>query len=115
MYVSPGALIFEPGGIIRLRETFEERIKKVASNELSVDVSSFEGPIEINQMVHPEAQTRVHFISLLYKVGIRGVLDEASQWGVGEPISGQWHWHGEWPDNMYGPQSIYKKLQILGD
>ena len=37
-----------PGGIIRLRETFEERIRKVALNELSVDVASIVGPIEIN-------------------------------------------------------------------
>jgi len=102
-----------PGGIIRLRETLEERIRKVALNELSVDVASIAGPIEINQMIHPQAKTRVHFISLLYKVELRGVLDEASHWGDGDPKSGQWHWHKEWPENMYGPQSIYKKLQVL--
>jgi colanic acid biosynthesis protein WcaH len=104
-----------PGGIIRLRETFEERIRKVALNELSVDVASIVGPIEINQMIHPDATTRVHFISFLFKVQIRGELDEASQWRAGDPVSGQWHWHPEWPENMYGAQSIYTKLQIDTD
>ena len=101
-----------PGGIIRLRESFEERIKKVALDELSVEVAKVEGPVEINQMIHPEARSRVHFISFLYKVSIRGALDEAIQWRVGDPLPGQWHWHREWPENMYGPQSVYANLCI---
>jgi len=104
-----------PGGIIRLRESFEARVKKVAMNELSTDVAKIEGPIDINQMMHPNAKTRVHFISFLYKVEIKGRLDERNQWCKGNPLPGQWHWHRKWPENIYGPQSIYKKIQISTD
>lgn len=104
-----------PGGIIRLREKFGDRIRKVALTELSVAVVNTEGPIEITEMIHAEAETRVHFISLLYKVEIEGVLDESLKWRFGTPKSGQWHWHRNWPDNMYGPQSVYKSIRISTD
>jgi len=105
-----------PGGIIRLREKSDDRIRKVALTELSVDVISSEGPIEITEMIHPEAETRVHFISLLYKVEIEGSLDASLKWQSGAPTKpGQWHWHRNWPDNMYGPQSVYKSIRLSTD
>ena len=104
-----------PGGIIRLKEKFEDRVRKVALSELRVNVLSFKGPIKITEMIHPEAETRVHFISLLYKVKIEGSLDDSLKWQSGVPRPGQWYWHEEWPKNMYGPQSEYTNLQLSKD
>ena len=81
----------------------------------SVATYRFKLSCEITEMIHAEAETRVHFISLLYKVEIEGVLDESLKWRFGTPKSGQWHWHRNWPDNMYGPQSVYKSIRISTD
>ena len=101
-----------PGGIIRVRESFEDRIEQVASNELGVGILECIGPIDINQMIHPEAKTRVHFVSLLYRVTISGVLDEQNRSRGVEPSDGQWAWHKKWPHNLYGPQSVYRRHSL---
>jgi len=101
-----------PGGIIRVRESFENRVEQVASNELGVGISECIGPIDINQMIHPDAKTRVHFVSLLYRVTISGVLDEKNHSRDVEPLDGQWAWHKKWPPNLYGPQSVYRRHSL---
>ena len=101
-----------PGGIIRVRESFENRVEQVASNELGVSISECIGPIDINQMIHPDAKTRVHFVSLLYRVTISGVLDEQNRSCGAGPLAGQWQWHKKWPHNLYGPQSIYRRHSL---
>lgn len=55
-----------PGGIIRFKETAEERIQKTAKNELGVSVQHEAEPMEINQFILPQ-DVRGHFISLLYR------------------------------------------------
>lgn len=42
-----------PGGIIRYKETFSDRIKAVARQELGASVTHEPAPIEINQVIHP--------------------------------------------------------------
>jgi len=54
-----------PGGIIRFKEKIERRIFKVGKTELGINISKFEGPIEINQIINNNKE-RSHFISLLY-------------------------------------------------
>ncbi len=98
-----------PGGIIRVKESFESRVEQVARNELGVGVSECIGPIDINQMIHPEAKARVHFVSLLYRVKISGALDEKNRSRDVKPLDGQWAWHKKWPHDLYGPQSIYRR------
>ena len=101
-----------PGGIIRVRGSFENRGEQVGSNELGVGISECSGPIDINQMIHPEAKTRVHFVSLLYRVTISGVLDENNHSRDVEPLDGQWAWHKKWPPNLYGPQTVYRRHSL---
>ena len=101
-----------PGGIIRVKESFESRVEQVARNELGVGVSECIGPIDINQMIHPEAKARVHFVSLLYRVKISGALDEKNRSRDVKPLDGQWAWHKKWPHNLYGPQSVYRQHSL---
>ncbi|PRY98667.1 colanic acid biosynthesis protein WcaH [Jezberella montanilacus] len=56
-----------PGGIIRLKEKIETRIIKVALTELNAEVTSFKGPLAINEIIAEEKTNRSHFISLLYQ------------------------------------------------
>lgn len=55
-----------PGGIIRFKETFAERLHKTALKELNVDITFDETPIKITEIFMPY-QRRGHFISFLYR------------------------------------------------
>jgi ADP-ribose pyrophosphatase YjhB (NUDIX family) len=56
-----------PGGIIRFQETFIERIKHVATNEIGITLDRIDGPCAINQIIDISARERSHFISLLFE------------------------------------------------
>lgn len=55
-----------PGGIIRFKETFAERLHKTALKELNADITFDETPIRITEIFMPY-QRRGHFISFLYR------------------------------------------------
>ena len=55
-----------PGGVIRFKETFEERLQKTALNEIGTNISFDKMPCAINEIILPQ-NTRGHFISFLYK------------------------------------------------
>ena len=54
-----------PGGIIRYRETLEERLQRTAENELGCRVAFEQTPLAVNQLFADHA-VRGHFISFLY-------------------------------------------------
>ena len=99
-----------PGGILRVRETFGERLEKVALEELGVDAEFSPKPIAINQLIHPTAKTRVHFISLLYEAILNSEPDEYRRYTQGEPMPGQWMWHRTMPKQLYQSQEIYREF-----
>ena len=55
-----------PGGIIRFKETFAERLQKTAMKELYTTITFDEEPLKITEIFMPY-QRRGHFISFLYK------------------------------------------------
>lgn len=55
-----------PGGIIRFKETFAQRLHKTAIKELKTDITFDDVPIKITEIFMPY-QRRGHFISFLYK------------------------------------------------
>jgi len=99
-----------PGGILRVRETFSERLEKVALEELGVGAEFSPKPIAINQLIHPTARTRVHFISLLYEAILDSEPDEYSRYTQGKPMPGQWMWHRTIPKPIYQSQEIYREF-----
>src|SRR3989339_1222570 len=56
-----------PGGIIRFKETIEDRIKMVAETEIGSAVDYDVNPIAVNEIIDPNKEIRSHFISLLYR------------------------------------------------
>ncbi len=58
-----------PGGIIRYKETAEDRIHSVARLELDAEVAFDSAPIFVLESISSERKDRGHFISLLYRVG----------------------------------------------
>ena len=98
-----------PGGIIRFKETIEERINEVARTEIGTFVDYYDPkPIAINEIFNHKREVRSHFISLLYKCSlpISFVLNnkESSRFDPGYLM-----WHKSCPDDLLKLQEIYRK------
>ena len=88
-----------PGGIIRFKETFEERIRKVCDTEIGSMVDFNPVPLAINEIIHPKNNIRGHFVSLLYECGIsdKFIPDNGK---LVETDKGYIKWHNSCPNNM---------------
>jgi colanic acid biosynthesis protein WcaH len=96
--VFSGAGWHVPGGIIRFKESLEERIKQVALSELGTQVEYNPVPIAINQ-IEKSHKTRGHFISFLFNCYVSDdfIPDNSSR----KPTdSGYLQWHQNCPDNL---------------
>lgn len=96
------------GGIIRFKETFETRIKKVAETEIGVEVEFDPNPIAMNQLFNKERDIRGHFISILYKCSLPSTFIPENK-GLKETDPGFLKWHETCPDNLLRFHEIYKK------
>jgi|1185.fasta_scaffold163308_2 ADP-ribose pyrophosphatase YjhB (NUDIX family) len=88
-----------PGGIIRYKETFADRIRACAREELGTDASSEPVPLAIMESIAPQA-SRGHAISMLFRCSLRGVPDAARRAGADAPSRGQWRWHDGPPSDL---------------
>ena len=99
-----------PGGIIRFKETIEQRIHEVAWQELGATVKFQDTPVAIRQVIIPHRDERGHFISLLYCCQLQSPLDRARKYLSGRPCNGQWKWHETYPDDMLKVHDMYKNF-----
>lgn len=96
-----------PGGVIRFKETFAERIQAVATSELNTQVSFSETPIMAQQVMNHSRDTRGHFISLLFTAELEAPLDDAQRYVPEKPKTNQWQWHLHMPDNLI---TVHKRI-----
>jgi ADP-ribose pyrophosphatase YjhB (NUDIX family) len=96
-----------PGGIVRFKETFEERIRKVAESELGVSVTFDPTPLALNQLIHKERDTRGHFISLLYKCYLPASYVPSNK-GLAPGDRGYLQWHDSCPDDLIPYHEMYR-------
>jgi colanic acid biosynthesis protein WcaH len=95
-----------PGGIIRYKETIENRIQEVARNEIGCEVSFDPKPLVTNQ-IHRTHDTRGHFISFLYNCTIdESFIPDNSDLDKTDP--GYLVWHDECPDNLIEVHELYR-------
>lgn len=97
-----------PGGIIRFKETLDERINKVAETEIGRRVSFNPDPIAVNQFINRNRDVRSHFVSIMYQGFLPGDFIPENE-GLTEGDAGYLKWHDSCPDNMINCQKIYKK------
>ena len=97
-----------PGGILRLKENFEERIQKTAQNEIGCSVESADEPIEVVPIIIKEMKTRGHFITFVYECRLPAGF-EISNAGRKETDAGYLKWHKTCPDNMLSVHQFYRK------
>jgi len=96
-----------PGGIVRFKENLETRIRKVAETEIGTGVSFDPIPIAINQIIHPNQEIRVHFISLLYKCFLNGTFVPQNN-GLSRNDNGYIAWHDSCPHPLFKFHEIYR-------
>lgn len=95
-----------PGGIVRHKETFHQRILKVAETEIGATVKFDAEPIAINQVFGDHA-TRGHFISLLYRCFLSRSFAPKNE-GLALTDVGYLMWHNKCPGNLITLQDIYR-------
>ncbi len=95
------------GGIIRFKENWEDRIKKVAEMEIGAEVKFDPTPMAINQFFcsHDE---RGHFISLLFKCFLPSSFIPENK-GLKENDRGYLKRHETCPPDFLKCQETYKK------
>lgn len=97
-----------PGGIIRLKETFDERIRKVAEIELGCkNIIYNEQPIDVVPIICPEMKQRGHFISFIYECSFPDGFEIHN--AVSENQAGYLKWHDTCPNNLLKVHSFYRK------
>lgn len=97
-----------PGGMIRYRETFSDRIKAVAELELGAKVKHGDTPIAIYESIYPALKNRSHGISLLFECSL--ISPPAIKLkSKGVPKKGQWAWHKKCPQKIVFGQEMYRK------
>lgn len=97
-----------PGGIIRLKESFEERIQKVGEIEIGCPNIMFNPePLEIVPIICPEMKRRGHFVSFIYECYLPEEFEIENK--VSEMQAGYLKWHDTFPDNMLDVHAFYKK------
>ncbi len=97
-----------PGGIIRLKETFEERINKVALSEVGCgNIIYNRQPIEVVPIICPEMEQRGHFITFVYECRLPHGFKIQNT--VKEKEAGYLKWHQSCPDNILKVHEFYRK------
>jgi len=107
-YYPPGWHV--PGGIIRYKETINERIKAVAKNELGAEVEFNPVPLAINEVIHETRKNRGHFISLLYRCSLITQPDESLRCKGNSPNTNEWMWHSFCPGKIISVHEMYRKF-----
>ena len=101
-----------PGGIIRFKESIEDRISKVAESELGCNVKFNPEPLNVRSQINKERDIRGHFISLLYLCEITSELDNSKKYNEHKriPLQGEWAWHDDAPQNLLSVHESFRKF-----
>jgi len=95
-----------PGGIIRFKETMEDRVRKVAVTEIGTLVEFDPEPLAVNQIITKEHEIRSHFISILYKCFLsKHTILKNNGLCINDP--GYLKWHIKCPDDLLKYHEIY--------
>lgn len=95
-----------PGGIVRYKEKFEERLLKVAQSELGTAVEFDAQPLSIHQVLCGH-KTRGHFISVLFNCHLSAEFVPENK-GLSSNDAGFLQWHDLCPANLVKVHEMYR-------
>ncbi len=99
-----------PGGVVRIKERFAQRINAVAAGELGAKVNFKKKPLAVNEVILPSLTARGHCISFLYGCTLISPPDEKLKYVNGIPKPGEWAWHYKCPDNIISVHEMYRRF-----
>lgn len=97
-----------PGGIVRFKEKFETRIRKVTEKEIGAEIEFEKVPLAVNEIICKH-DTRGHFISFLYRCFLSEKFIPENK-GLNEKDAGYLRWHSSCPENLIKVHEVYKKF-----
>lgn len=97
-----------PGGIVRLKESFSERIQKTAETELGCTVTASKEPIEIVPIICQNMKVRGHFITFVYECKLPEKF-HVTNGSRSRYENGYLEWHQKFPEDMLEVHDFYKK------
>jgi len=97
-----------PGGIIRYKESAEQRARACAREELGVEIAVDAAPIAIVEGIGAH-DTRGHHIAMLFRCRLESEPDEFRRATSPTPAPGQWRWHARCPDDLLAAQRPYAR------
>ena len=100
-----------PGGILRVRESFDDRIHKTALNEIGCDVNYTKTPIDIVPIVSFDRKTRCHFISFIFECQLNDSFEIDNGQKKRNEI-GFLEWFKRYPEDMIKEHEFYKKYFV---
>lgn len=95
-----------PGGIVRYKETLEQRIEQVALTEIGQKVDFDPTPVTMNEIIRPHA-TRGHFISFLYACSAKSDFEPDNKQLLPND-AGYLAWYSTCPDNLIPVHEMYR-------
>lgn len=102
-----------PGGVVRFKETLDDRVHKTAVTELRTDVDYDPKPIVVLENIANDKRTvkfneniRGHFISLLYKATVTD--EDKIQYLDNEKVVGHLKWFDHLPEDFLDLQWYYR-------
>lgn len=95
-----------PGGVVRLKETLEDRVNKVAESEIGTKITFKNKPLKVVQSIL-EQKERCHFIGFLYECYLpSSFVPDNKNLNIND--AGFLMWHDKCPDNLLKTQEIYR-------
>lgn len=102
-----------PGGILRVKESFEDRLQKTAERELGCRVEFAPNPLDIVPIITPTLKRRCHFITFVYDCRLPDdfCFDNGT---LSRRDTGFLAWHKRFPEDMLACHAFYKKYFLIG-
>lgn len=97
-----------PGGVVRVKEKFELRLKQVALREIGTELEYDPQPLAVNQLIASEKSVRCHCVSILYKCFLP-VSFPINNKGLHESSPGFLKWFDESPKDLLVYHEVYRK------
>lgn len=97
-----------PGGILRFKESFAQRIREVARLELGAQVEFDPSPLWVREITAPNRDVRGHFISHLHACRLTTPPATELKFSRSVPKHGQWEWHDTCPQNLIAAHEVYR-------
>jgi len=96
-----------PGGVIRFKESINDRIQLVAKNELDLTIQYNPSPITMREVFNNDRDIRGHFISLLYRC--ENLSEPAEHLRFSSTLkNGFWKWHDNCPIDIIKVHEPYR-------